>query len=183
MMDKIGIFFGTDTGTTRLIAKKIARKLGPNKASKSLNINRTDINDFLSYHALILGTPTYGEGMLPGTSLGMDSGSWEEFLPQLIDKDLSHMTIALFGLGDQERYAPFFVDAMYDLYIALKNGGANIIGDWSIEGYHFEASRAIVNDRFVGLAIDNHFQSMLTDSRIETWLENITEPLVSACNM
>jgi flavodoxin I len=26
-MDKIGIFFGTDTGTTRLIAKKMAKKL------------------------------------------------------------------------------------------------------------------------------------------------------------
>lgn len=179
-MSKIGIIFGTDTGTTRLIAKKIARKLGPDIASKPININRVSIEEFLSYRALILGTPTYGEGILPGTSSGVKNGSWEDFLPLLSGRDLSHMTIALYGLGDQEKYAPFFVDALYDLYEALSNCGARLIGDWSIDGYQFEASRAIVNGRFVGLAIDNHIQNLLTEPRLDAWLEDVREPLLSA---
>lgn len=176
-MNKIGIFFGTDSGTTRLIAKKIARKLGNDIVSKPLNINRIGIDDFLSYHAMILGTPTYGEGILPGISSGIEAGSWEEFLPQLAEHDLSGKTIALYGLGDQEKYAPFFVDALYELYLPLKNCGANIIGDWSIDGYAFEASKAILNDRFVGLAIDHHIQNTLTDSRLDAWLEFVSPKL------
>ena len=61
-MKKIGIFFGTDTGTTRLMAKKIAKQLGDDIASKPLNVNRIEADDMLQYDALILGTPSYGEG-------------------------------------------------------------------------------------------------------------------------
>jgi flavodoxin I len=35
-MKTIGIFFGTETGTTRLIAKKIQRKLGDGIAANPL---------------------------------------------------------------------------------------------------------------------------------------------------
>ena len=52
-MAKIGIFFGTDTGRTRLIAKQIAKKLG-DSADAPVNIGRTTLDDFLAYDALIL---------------------------------------------------------------------------------------------------------------------------------
>ena len=58
-MNKIGIFFGTDSGTTRLMAKKMAKLLG-DVAAKPININRTSADEMLQYDALILGTPTYG---------------------------------------------------------------------------------------------------------------------------
>ena len=63
-MTKIGIFFGTDSGTTRLIAKRIAKslskRLGEDRVAKPLNVNRIEPEDLLAYRALILGTPTYG---------------------------------------------------------------------------------------------------------------------------
>ena len=69
-MNKIGIFFGTDTGSTRLVAKKIYSLLGADVADKPKNINRTRVEDLLQYNALILGTPSYGVGDLPGLAVG-----------------------------------------------------------------------------------------------------------------
>ena len=99
-MDKIGIFFGTGSGTTRLIAKKLARIIG-DTASKPLNVNRISVDDMLQYNSLILGTPSYGDGDLPGKTTGVVDGSWEEFLPQLEGADLSGKRIAIYGLGNQ----------------------------------------------------------------------------------
>ena len=172
-MNKIGIFFGTDTGNTRLIAKMIANKLGQDIASKPLNINRISIEDLLIYDTLILGTPTYGEGQLPGKSTNIQTGSWEEFLPQLQENDLTGKKVALYGLGDQEKYPARFADGLFQLYTHLIKFGATIIGDWSTVGYQFETSKAVVKDRFVGLVLDQNFQRLLTEERIDTWLEQI----------
>lgn len=179
-MNKIGIFFGTDSGTTRLIAKKIAKKLGPELADKPLNVNRIDADHMLQYPVLILGTPSYGEGSLPGKSSGIEAGSWEEFLPQIEYRDFSDKIVALFGLGDQEKYTQHFTDALILLYNVLKRQGATIIGDWSTEGYEFKHSKSVIDNRFVGLIIDNGFQGLLTDGRIEDWLEQIKPALLDA---
>lgn len=172
-MDKIGIFFGTDSGTTRLIAKKIARRLGPQVCDKPININRISVADMLRYKSLILGTPTYGDGQVPGNSTGVKNGSWEEFLPQLAGVNLSTRQVALYGLGDQEKYPARFVDGLFELYTRVKNCGATIVGDCSVEGYTFEQSKAVIKGRFVGLALDQGTQSLLTEARIDDWLETI----------
>ena len=39
-MNKIGFFFGTETGTTRLVAKKMHKKLGDEICDKPINVNR-----------------------------------------------------------------------------------------------------------------------------------------------
>lgn len=148
-MAEIGIFFGTDSGTTRLIAKKMAKKLGE-VASKPLNVNRISVDDMLAYDALILGTPTYGEGQLPSKETGVKNGSWEEFLPELCKRDLSGKRIALYGLGDQDKYGHRFANALFELYTKLKQAGACIVGAWPTEGYEFTESKAIVGGQFVG---------------------------------
>lgn len=177
-MAEIGIFFGTDSGTTRLIAKKMAKKLG-DVASKPLNVNRISVDDMLAYDALILGTPTYGEGQLPSEGTGVQNGSWEEFLPELCKRDLSGKKVALYGLGDQDKYGHRFANALFELYSKLTESGATIIGGWPTEGYEFTESKAVVDDRFVGLVIDNSNQSMLTDERINSWLLTIKDEMLS----
>ena len=177
-MNKVGIFFGTDTGSTRLIAKMIAKKLGDSIASKPLNVNRINVEDMLSYEALILGTPTYGEGQVPGKSTKVAAGSWEEFLPQLKEKDLSGKVVAIYGLGDQEKYSERFCDGLYQLYSRLVQCGANIVGDWSTEGYNFEKSESVVNGKFVGLVLDQSNQRLLTEERVDAWLEQIVPALL-----
>lgn len=177
-MSKIGIFFGTDTGTTRLIAKKMARILGNSIASKPLNINRIRVDDLLQYDSLILGTPSYGEGLFPGISTGVKNGSWEEFVAELSGVDMTGKTIALYGLGNQEKYPDHFADALYLLYELFSNCGATIVGDWSTSDYEFIHSNAVVDGRFVGLVIDNNSQGLLTDSRLEAWLADVKPKLL-----
>lgn len=176
-MDKIGIFFGTDTGRTRLVAKQIAKKLG-DTAAAPVNIGRTTLADFLAYDHLIVGSPTLGDGMLPGESCGLSQPSWEEFLPQLADADLSGKIIAIFGLGDQKKYAHEFVDAIGILHDAFSARGARVIGRWPTAGYDFEASQAVDGNEFLGLALDQHHQPVLTEERIDAWLAQIKRELL-----
>jgi flavodoxin I len=176
-MARIGIFFGTDTGRTRLIAKQIAKKLGE-AADAPVNIGRTTLADFLAYQALIVGSPTLGDGELPGQSVGLSQPSWEEFLPQLAEADLSGKSIAIFGLGDQKKYPNEFVDAIGHIHDAFVARGARVVGRWPTAGYEFAASQAVDGDEFLGLALDQHHQPVLTEARIDTWLAQIKPELL-----
>ncbi len=179
-MKQIGLFFGTDTGTTRLVGKKIAAKIGDDLVAKPLNINRTELDDLLSYDVLILGTATYGEGDLPGKENNVKNGSWAEFVPQLDEVDLTGKTVALYGVGNQEKYGERYVNGMAKLYKLVTSKGATVVGEWDTEGYTFSASEAVIDGKFVGLAIDNKSQKIETESRIEGWVNQIKPTLVAA---
>ena len=177
-MDKIGIFFGTETGTTRLVAKKIHARLGDACAARPLNVNRIEPADLMQYDALILGTPSYGVGDMPGRSAGCLEANWEEFLAKMpADADLSGKRIALYGLGAQERYAERFASSLRRLHDVLLDYGAEIIGGWPTEGYTFEHSASVVDGRFVGLVIDQRTQGMHTDERLDAWVD-LVKPLL-----
>ncbi|WP_153130555.1 flavodoxin [Dechloromonas hortensis] len=176
-MPRIGIFFGTDTGRTRLIAKQIAKKLGE-AAAPPVNIGRATLAEFLAYDALILGSPTLGDGELPGLSTGLSQPSWEEFLPLLADADLSGKVVAIYGLGDQKKYPDEFVDAIGLLHDALVAAGARAVGRWPAAGYEFAGSLALDGDDFLGLALDQINQPVFTEQRLDTWLAQIRPELM-----
>lgn len=171
-MTKIGIFFGTDTGRTRRIAKLIAQKLGE-AAAAPVNINRAVAADLAPYRTLILGTPTLGDGQLPGIESGSQTAGWLEFMPQFEGQDWSGKTVAIYGLGDQDKYPDEFVDAIALLHDAVSACGARVVGDTSIEGYRFKASQAVVDGRFLGLALDQVNQPALTEARVDAWLVQV----------
>ncbi|TXR53029.1 flavodoxin [Reinekea thalattae] len=176
-MTKIGIFFGTDTGTTRKMAKTMYKELGEDLADKPLNINRVDAETLSGYDFLILGTPTYGHGELPGLSADCQEESWEEFMPNFDDIDLSGKKVALFGLGDQVNYSEEFVDGLAELYEAVVETGATLVGRWPTEGYSFEASAADDGGEFFGLVLDNDNQSNLHANRISQWLDKVKQEM------
>ena len=176
-MAKIGIFFGTDTGRTRLIAKQIAKRLG-DAADAPVNIGRAALADFMACDALILGSSTLGEGKLPGLSTGLSQPSWEEFLPQLAGIDLSGKTVAIYGLGDQKKYPDEFVDAIGLIHDVLRATGARMVGHWPTAGYEFTASQSVDGDHFLGLALDQINQPLLTEERLDTWLAQIQPELL-----
>lgn len=169
-MSKIGIIFGTDTGYTRKIAKLIAKKLGDDLADKPVNINRLSLDEFMAYDAIILGTPTYGNGELPGTLTGMEGGSWGDFVPQLKGADMHGKVVALYGFGDQKKYGDHFVDAIKALHDHVSSCGATVVGEWPDQGYEYQTSKAVVNGQFVGLPLDEKNQGALTETRLEQWL-------------
>ena len=178
-MNKIGMFFGTETGTTRLIAKKMQKKLGDAVCDKPLNVNRIVPEDMLRYDALILGTPSYGVGEIPGKgAAGCFEPNWEEFFALMPDQpDFRGKRIAFFGLGAQERYADRFCSSLFALVEKFRGWGAEIVGDWPVDGYVYDYSAAEVGGRFVGLVIDQRTQGMLTDERIDAWLAQV-KPLL-----
>ena len=175
-MTKVGIFFGTDTGTTRRIAKTIARTIGREKADKPVNIRNAEVADLLNYEILILGTPTYGDGELPGKSTGNMTESWEEFLPKMKGTDFTGKKVALYGPGNQKNYTGNFASALRYLYDAFTECGAEIIGRWDIGSeYNFKQSGAVIDEQFVGLVLDEENQRELTQERLDIWL-NMLEP-------
>lgn len=172
-MAKVGIFFGTDTGNSRKVAKTIHKQLGDELAGKPVNIAKATVDDLLAYEVLIIGTPTYGDGELPGLTAGTSAESWEEFMPQLSGADFSGKTIALYGLGDQQGYPDNFVDALGMLYDAFADCGASFVGATSTEGYTYNSSKAAMGDEFVGLVLDEDNQKELSDDRLQAWLKQI----------
>ena len=170
-MAKIGLFYDTDTGNTRKVAKMI-RKYFDEDDIDLKNITKLEPADFEKYSAFILGTPTLGEGELPE--------NWNEFLPELDAMDFSGKTIALFGLGDQEEYGHEFVDGLGILYEKLESLGASFVGFWPLDGYEYTISRAELDGEFAGLVLDQDNQSDLTPERIETWIAQVKPALLKA---
>ncbi len=174
-MPRIGLFFGSSSGNTRRIAKMIKKRYDDVTMAEALNVNKATPELLASYDYLILGTPTLGEGALPGLEADCQQPSWAEFLPQLEDVDFTGKTVALYGLGDQEKYPDNFVDALGALYEMVTSRGARVVGFWPSDGYDFIASKAEADGEFVGLVLDQDNQKQLTDDRLETWLRLIAK--------
>ncbi|MBP8174308.1 MAG: flavodoxin [Aeromonadaceae bacterium] len=172
-MAKVGIFFGSDTGKTRKVAKLIQEAFASDEVAAPVNINKASIDDLLAYEYLILGTPTLGDGQLPGLDCDCQGKSWAEFAPELEGADLAGKTVAVFGLGDQKGYPDAFVSAMGELFDIASNAGANMIGYWPNSGYDFADSSALDGDDFVGLAIDQDNQADQTAERVSKWVASI----------
>ena len=172
-MARVGLFFGTTTGKSRKVAKMIKKKFDDDVMAKPVNVNRVEAEEFLSYDFLIIGSPTMGEGELPGLSSDCEEESWEEFLPKLEDADMTGKTVAIYGLGDQVGYPDEFVDAIKELYEFVTERGAKVVGAWPTDGYEFEHSEAVVDGKFLGLALDLDNQSGQTEARLDAWLSII----------
>ena len=157
------IFYATSTGNTELIANKIQEKLDD---FELIDISSDGIDKINDCESVILGVSTWGYGDL--------QDDWEDCLEDLKEIDFTGKKLAIFGLGDQDGYEDTFVDAMGIIYEVLKDNGAAIYGETSTEGYTYDESKAEVNDKFVGLVIDEDNQDELTDSRIESWCEKIS---------
>lgn len=172
-MAKIGIFFGTSSGSTRKIAKAIQKRFGDEVMAAPVNINRASADDLVAYDYLILGTPTLGDGQLPGQSADCEEESWEEALVRLAEVDLRGKVVALYGLGDQKSYANEFVNALIELHDFVADRGGRVVGSWPTDGYAFKHSEAVIDGKFVGLVLDQDNQADLTEGRLDVWLRQI----------
>lgn len=160
----IGIFYGTNGGTTETVAEKILSALGVEADLHDISdVGADHLNE---YSHLIIGTSTWGEGEL--------QDDWDDAFEAYQKLDFSGKTVAFFGLGDQDDYEDYFVDGMGILHDAAVKNGANVVGNgWPTDGYDHEESVAVKEDGFVGLAIDEDNQFDMTDERIQKWVEII----------
>ncbi|AIS56467.1 flavodoxin FldB [Vibrio coralliilyticus] len=164
---KIGLFYGSTTCYTEMAAEKMRAIIGEELVDIR-NVKETPLAEMADYDFLILGISTWDFGEI--------QEDWNEIWDQIDGLSLNGKTVALFGLGDQEGYGEWYLDAMGMLHDELKKTGANLIGYWpNDESYEFEASKALTEDssQFVGLALDEDSQYELSDERIATWIEQV----------
>ena len=84
-MKKIGIFYGSSTGTTSELAQKIAKAVGAE--ANCFDVANASAEDAASFDVLLLGSSTWGIGDL--------QDDWESFLPELASQNLSGKAVAL----------------------------------------------------------------------------------------
>ena len=158
-MEKTAIFYGSTTGITKAVAKKLA---------KMLDIDQRYVYDVAevapsvvgNFDTLILGTSTWGNGEL--------QEDWADFINGLEVLDLSTKTIALFGCGD-ETMSQTFCGAVGTLYQRLLPTGATFIGSYDADCYHFEETPAKVDGMIRGLLLDEVNHPEMTDLRLRAW--------------
>jgi len=162
------LFYASSTGSTESIAKEIAENLG---GIDIFDVADTPIDKINDYDKLIFGVATWGDGEF--------EDEWEEVMDDFEKINLSGKTVALFGLGDQEGYGDTYLDAMGEMYEKVIKMGANVIGSFDIDSdYDYENSKAVLNGKFVGLALDEDNQSELSDKRIKTWINQIKDKIL-----
>lgn len=162
-MDRIGIFYGSTGGATSDAAHEIAGVL----SSRGFEVDVMNIayvtKDMLRrYERIIFGTSTWGMGVL--------QEDWDDIIDHLADIDFSNKQVALFGTGDQEIYPDTFVDGLGILFEKVTESNATVVGRWSRDGYKFRESRGLVDNKFVGLVLDEDNQHLHTSARIRDWV-------------
>lgn len=164
-MKKIGVFYGSTTGTCEDLAGKLAGALGV-ASTDVYSADKLNAELVATYEVLILGTSTWGDGEL--------QDDWYGAVGILQGLDLSGKTVALFGCGDSELYSDTYCDGMGLLYESLKGRGCTFIGNRvSVDAYNFSNSIAVEDGFFVGLALDDVNEGNQTQMRIETWVSEL----------
>jgi flavodoxin I len=171
---KVGIFFGTSTGSTETVAEMLAESLGDD-AEGPFDVDALDgsVQDvFGRYDALIVGTPTWNTG----ADTERSGTGWDELYygPMAKLNTLAGKKVAVFGLGDQVSYAENYADATGELHDVFENLGCKMMGYTSQEGYEHEASKSIRGEKFCGLLCDMVNQEELTEERVHNWIDQLT---------
>ncbi len=169
-MERIGLFYGTDTGNTETVSNKIKAMidslLGDNIVDV-IEIYKKEASEFDPYNYIIIGMPTWYDGEL--------QGDWETFLPKFDTIDFTNKKLAFFGLGDQYGYSFYFCDGLGIFYSMAKKNNAQICGQWPTDGYEYDASKAEIDGSLVGLCLDVDNQDDLTQARLEKWVPQVLQ--------
>lgn len=167
-MNKIGVFYGSTTGTTEDLARRIAEKLDVPSADV-FDVSKLTEALVNEYDVLVLGSSTWGAGEL--------QDDWYNGVKVLKKCDLSHKSVALFGCGDSDSYSDTFCDAIGILYEDLKDTHCKFCGATDTAGYTFDSSIAVVDGKFVGLPLDEVNEDSKTDERISVWAEQVKQEI------
>ncbi|MDV5358164.1 flavodoxin [Enterobacter asburiae] len=163
---RIAIVYGSTTRYTERVADKIVAQPGFEEA-ELLDVEDTELSYLIKFDFIIFGIPTW--------DYGEPQSSWQNVWDDIDNTDFKGKICAFFGLGDQEGYSEWFVDAMGLLHDKIVRQGGVAIGEWPTEGYHFNSQCSVAGDCFIGLPLDEVNQEHLTDERISTWCRQLRE--------
>lgn len=163
-MSKVGVFYGSTTGDTEELVMSLPAELKDYDVD-IYNVNSAAKADIEKYNNLIFASSTWGLGEL--------QDDWVDFIDVVEEAELNSKKLAFLGTGDQDMYPDSFVDAIGIIYEAVKDSGAEFVGQYPVESYDFSESRAVVDGKLIGLAIDNTNQAELTAERLSEWCKDL----------
>lgn len=169
MNRKTGVFYGSSTGTTAKIARKIGHLL--NVADNDIHdVAKTAPSRVADYDTLILGSSTWRDGQL--------QSDWYDFIDGLQALDLRGKKIAIFGCGD-ETMSDTFCNAVGEIRRRLADTHADFIGEFDKGSYGFTASEATdaTTGRMYGLILDEVNHPELTPARLHAWTQQISDEI------
>lgn len=167
-MKPIGIFYGSTTGNTEKIAKKIKEYLESKKID-IYNVREATQADLEKYENIIFGSSTWGQGEL--------QEDFKNFLDVIKKANLKGKKVAIFGIGDSSVYPDSFADALGVIFEALEGKGVTFVGEFSTWGYNFEKSLALFDEKFVGLPLDDDSDEDQNKARIAIWSELLNQKM------
>ena len=163
---RCALIYGSCTGKTEDVSEILAEAFLPELELVVVDIASLEPQDLNQFEFVVCGIPTWDVGEL--------EYGWQDVYDNLDGVDLSGLTIAMVGLGDQFNYSETYQDAMGILYEKLVECGASgKIGFTSTEGHEFEGSRALIDQQFCGLALDEDNQDELSEGRINRWVAQV----------
>jgi len=163
---KILILYGSSTSSTESVSYYIFDKLKKEYEVDIFDVTVFDFTNFSNYDLALIGCPTWDIGKL--------QSDWEKRIADLDGLDLSNISIALFGDGDQVVYPDTFQDALGIMYkLLIKSSPKEFIGFTKADSFEFESSKALIAGKFCGLAFDSTWQEELTYTRVDSWLLDI----------
>ena len=160
-MARICIIYGSSTGNTRDVARKLQSCWGSAEADL-VDVAEADIDVFERYDCFVFAVSTWGAGDL--------QDDWERFFPRLDEVNFGGKRVAVMALGDQQHYADTFADCVPLLVDKVEERGGTVIGSTRPEGYTYTGTRAEREGRLLGLLLDEDNQAGLTDSRLRAWV-------------
>lgn len=167
----LAIIYGSTTGNTADVAEQVKTTLA------SDDIELFDVKDISmeiidAFDKIIFAIPTWDYGEI--------QEDWDEVWDEVDQFDFTGKTVAFIGLGDQLGYAEWFLDAMGLLHDKVIAKGGKAVGYWSVDGYEFDDSKALTEDKqfFVGLALDEDTQREMSEARIIQWCDQVRSDLI-----
>lgn len=160
-MAKTIVVYGSSTGTCESIAQTIGEKLG----AEVIEVTNLTAGQLEAADNILLGTSTWGAGDM--------QDDWYDGVATVKSVDLSGKKVAIFGCGDSASYSDTFCGGMKEVYDAAVEAGATVVGAVSTDGYEFDDSAAVVDGKFVGLALDDVNEDDKTADRIDAWLPTL----------
>ncbi|MCR5243744.1 MAG: flavodoxin FldA [Bacteroidales bacterium] len=155
------VYYGSTTGTCEDLANRISAALGGADVRNASELG----SEAADYDLLVLGTSTWGDGEV--------QDDWFSALDTLRGLSLAGKKVAIFGVGDSESYPDTFCGGMKAIYDAAKDTGADVLPGVDASDYNYSSSAAVIDGKFVGLALDETNEPDKTDDRIAAWVSKL----------
>ena len=173
-MKRLAIIYWPAGGSVEKAALTVEKNV-QNFQTQRFLLADIDIKTLQNFDSYIFGGSTVGADHWSNKE---SQSEWSNFFAAIEDQSgLKGKKAAVFGLGNQVLYPDHFVDDMMEIKNKLELAGILVIGETSTEGYDYDESKAEVDGKFVGLALDEDVQPELTETRVKQWLQSIEELL------